>query len=273
MATADQVKMLEAANKCLAKRVDIPGAPLWHMGKVYVFESDESFKLLDNTVKYLECKARAKMPFEEDEKEFMKELFEASWWGGLYKGYKEAGKLSNHYVNGHGADIQIDADVYKTSVIVKDTMDALKAYIRKLAEGKQSRSFAHLRSNDTLFLQSEFARKLRSGRNVNMQGSLLEDGVLIAEQSNTRLKFADHRFHLSVSTSKASDKFYSTWKVESLYDFQPFSNNEEENKRHITHLPLGHKELNLPDGLSQYMTEIGVAKAFNHVASWDEWWK
>jgi len=57
------------------------------MGKVAVFESKESFDLLQNTIDYLTCKGKLGKKFSNDEKEFMKELFEAMWWGGKYRGY------------------------------------------------------------------------------------------------------------------------------------------------------------------------------------------
>ena len=60
----------------------------------------------------------------------MKELFEAMWWGGNLRKYKEAAKLANHYVNGGGKAIKINASVYKESIIVIDTMSALKAFIK-----------------------------------------------------------------------------------------------------------------------------------------------
>jgi hypothetical protein len=35
-------------------------------------------------------------------------------------------------------------------------------------------------------------------------------------------------------------------------------------------LPIGEWVLALPDGLSQYMTVLGVAKAFDYYAEWHE---
>lgn len=48
-------KVIEKGNKGLEDRENIPSAPLWHMGKVAVFESKESFDLLQNTIDYLTC--------------------------------------------------------------------------------------------------------------------------------------------------------------------------------------------------------------------------
>ncbi|GHT96879.1 hypothetical protein AGMMS49545_23140 [Betaproteobacteria bacterium] len=258
--------VIETANRCLAQRVtNIPGMPLWHMGSAKL-GSQNSFNLLQNTVDYLTCKAKVKMAFTEDEKEFMKELFEALWWGGKALGMSEAAQLANHYVNGKGDKLVIDASVYKTSAIVIDAMGELKAYILELESKKQS--FAYLKSSDSGFLLSKFSKKLRMYRDVNTQGHFLQDGALLAEQSNKRLKNADNRFFLGVSTSKSSGGFHSIWTVESIYDFEPFSK-----KSYVTNIPLGSNTLTLPDGLSQYLTEIGVAMDFTYTATWREWWK
>ena len=74
---------------------EITSAPLWHMGMVAKFGSASSFKLLQDTIDYLTCKARAGEAFSEDEKEFLVELYESFWWGGKYKGYHEA---IDHYI-------------------------------------------------------------------------------------------------------------------------------------------------------------------------------
>ena len=61
-------ELLDSANECLEDRVKIPSAPLWHLGKVGVFGSQESHKLIQNTVDYLTCKAQLSLPFSDSEK-------------------------------------------------------------------------------------------------------------------------------------------------------------------------------------------------------------
>ncbi len=70
-------KLVELSQKCKSQRVDIPGAPLWHMGMTAKFKSNDSLKILQNTIDYLTCKGKVNLDFTDDEKEFMKELFEA----------------------------------------------------------------------------------------------------------------------------------------------------------------------------------------------------
>lgn len=86
--------------------------------------------MLQNTIDYLACKGKVSMTFTSDEKNFMKELFEAMWWGGIYLGYREAAKMAHHYVNGKGNSIQIESDIYKTSVIVMDVASKMKALVQ-----------------------------------------------------------------------------------------------------------------------------------------------
>jgi hypothetical protein len=262
-------RLLDAGNKCLEDRENIPSAPLWHMGKVRAFHSAESFDLLQNTVDYLTCKAKSNRPFTNDEKEFMKEVFEALWWGGKVKGLDEAAMLADHYVNGNGTVVKIDSDVYTSSVIVADAMVAMRAYIRELSSKK--RSFLVLKTSDMSFVTSPQARLLQRGmRNVDSKGYILKDGGLLAEQSNVRLKNTDNRFFLGVSTIRnaSGNGFISTWSVKSTYDFEPFS------VGYVTNIPLAEGfVLKLPDGLSYHLTTIGVAKDFKYTSEWREQWQ
>lgn len=260
-------KLVEKSNVCLPQRVEIPSAPLWHMGKVAAFDSKESFDLLQNTVDYLTCKGQANLPFTDDEKEFMKELFEALWWGGKYHGYDEAAALANHYVNGGGKVLKIPPEVYKTSIIVSDAMVALKDFIKDQSSKKQP--IVALNTGNATFLRSVHSTPLKQvRRSVSKQGYILHDGALLVEQSNQRLKNADHRFYLTVNTTKNTNGYISRWSVESLYDFEPFS------KGYVTDIPLTKDcVLKLPDGLSHHLTKIGVAQDFKYGTDWQEMWK
>jgi hypothetical protein len=259
--------VLKVGNECLKDREDIPGAPLWHMGKVAILESKNSFDLLQNTIAYLTCKGKLNKPFSDNEKEFMKELFEAMWWGGQYHGYYEAAKLANHYVNGDGKPLPINPEIYKHSIIVTDTMAALKNHLKDKAS--KNKVIAFTKTGDLDFLHSDHARSLkRERRSPSRQGYIFFDGALLSEQSNLRLKNADNRFHLQANTSKGRNNYFMTrWSVTSIYDFEPFS------KNHITDVPLAKGFiLKLPDGLLHHLTKIGVAKDFKYTASWQERW-
>ncbi len=59
----------------------------------------------------------------------------------------------------------------------------------------------------------------------------------------------------------------TVWSVDSLYDFEPFEKHD-----YYTEIPLGERKLVIYDGLSEYMTRIGTAKAFTYRAEWRETW-
>ncbi|MCF6258227.1 MAG: hypothetical protein L3J98_11845 [Gammaproteobacteria bacterium] len=258
---------IEKGNKCLEDRENIPSAPLWHMGKVAILESKESFDLLQNTIDYLTCKGKLNISFTDNEKEFMKEIFEALWWGGQYHGFKEAATLADHYVNGKGRNFSINSRIYTDSIIVKDTISALKLYIKELSSNKKS--ISAIKTSDRGFLDSRHSSHLKKGRrNENSQGCILHNGALQVEQLNQPLKNTDHRFYLFVNTTNNGNVFLSYWKVESIYDFEPFD------KEYITNIPLTKDFiLKLPDGLSHHLTKIGVAGNFNYISTWQELWK
>jgi hypothetical protein len=255
------------AKACLAKAVPIPSLPLLNMGAAALgFKSD--FDLLQNAIDYLTCKAKAKMIFTDEEKSFLQSIFEDLWLGGEVKGYPEAAQLADHYVNGNGVALRIDAAVYRTSVIVKDTSEAIKSYVRQLIS--KNANFAIVRSSDLGFLHSSQCRAVsrRSGRDLNKQGYVLDDGNLLTEQGNSRLKNANNRFVLMAQNTKLGAKAVSSrWRVDDKYAFESFERDL------ITNIKLSSSQvLKLPDGLSHYMCVLKVASEFNYWAEWTENW-
>jgi hypothetical protein len=104
--------------------------------------------------------------------------------------------------------------------------------------------------------------------NYRTEGKMKSSGVLEAAQNNQRLHKTDGHFYLqAISRSLPNKNIETIWRVESLYDFEPFEKHD-----YYTLIPLGSHNLKLPDGLSEYMTKIGVAKAFWYKAEWSEVW-
>lgn len=255
----------QKAQACLKLQVDIPGAPLWNMGKVAKFDSKSDFDYLQGSLRYLACKAKAKMVFNEADKEYLKEVYEAFYWGGYFKGYKEAAQLASHYVNGNGAEMRVNPQVYQSAPIVQKTMEAMKTFIRELKSKHQN--FAMLKCNNTVFMSKPYAQALQR-MNFRTEGKMKRQGVLEAPQDNHRLHKADGHFFLDAKTvSGQNNNMKTTWSVDSLYDFEPYEKHD-----YITEIPLGKFRLEISDGLSEYMTRIGVAKAFKYKAEWVEKW-
>ncbi|MCP3931734.1 MAG: hypothetical protein GY705_21875 [Bacteroidetes bacterium] len=271
----DHNNAVKAGGVCSDLKVDIPMSPLWHMGKAAKFESKASFDSMQKAIDYLTCKAKNHQPFEDKEKEFLKEIYEAFWWGGKYKGWKEAAQLARHYVHGNGKPLSINPDVYKTSVIVKDTIALMKKYIAGLTKDKKH--YQHITSGDVGFYSKPFFSNLRLyKRNEDTQGYADNSGLLFAEQGNERLQKSDNRFYLECINSKMGDKKISTrWFVENIYDFKSFGFQAAKKKIYVTDIPLKRPEfvLKLPDGLSYHMTKIGIAKEFEYRSEWSEIWE
>jgi LysM repeat protein len=254
----------------MPNEVEIPMSPLLNMAKIAKFGSTKDLKYMQDAIDYLTSKAKAKLDFEDDEKEFLKEIYEAFWWGGHYKGLKEAAQLANNYVNGDGNTkanpFVIDSEVYRTSKIVIATMEVMKQFI--LEQKKYNRQFSPLQCDNPHLRSRPYAKQLLR-MNYRTEGKMKSSGVLEAAQNNQRLHKTDGHFYLqAISKSLPNKSIETIWRVESLYDFEPFEKHD-----YYTIIPLGAHNLKLPDGLSEYMTKIGVAKAFWYKAEWSEVWE
>lgn len=265
--------LIAKAKVCQAKAVDIPESPLYHMGRMSLGIGGEegqkkSANILQDTIDYLTCKAKAKLPFNNDEREFLTELYKAFAWGGRLRGMPEAAKLARHYVRNKGIAISMSEKPYTGSVIVADTMVAMKAYIKELDANRLP--FHILKTNDLNFRKSVYFRplmKINNSRNDHTHGYVLSNGAVHAEQNNQRLKNADNRFIIQAMSRKTQHGFTTVWSVSNRYDFEPFSAGHK-----VTDIPLN-PPLKLPDGLSEYMDSgLNIAKPFNYAAKWTEFW-
>lgn len=272
--------------------------PMYHMARVHYGGSTDSFKLLQNQIIFLDCKARNGKNFNKDEKEFLKNLFEAMWWGSKARGFHEAGKLADAYVNSNAAMVTMAPDMYKSSKVVQTAMKLMKdAMVDHYNKSDTPLSF---KSIDKIALIKIVELRKRKRFNQSTEGEIYANGILKSEETNLRLFYADNRFYLQAKTNIAKSgntkKINITWRVEGKYDFEPY------NKRpwDITRLPVAHpgtrnrtpgevqnilsqtfpeymkvngnfvNGLMLPDGLSNYMVKQGVAKEFNYNSSWSE---
>jgi hypothetical protein len=182
--------------------------------------------------------------------------------------------LARHYVHGNGKLLSINPEVYETSVIVKDTMVLMKRYIFELTKNKKAHQ--HITSGDVGFYSKPYCKNMTKGmRNHKTQG-YMENGLLFAEQNNERLQKSDNRFYLECINSKMGDKkVFTRWFIENIYDFKSFEYQASEKKNYITEIKLRPPIyiLKLPDGLSQYMTKLMIAKEFEYRSEWSEIWE
>ena len=266
---AKWLQVKKKAKACLQKKATIPMSPLYHIAMAAKFKKESDFKYVQDALNYLACKAQAKLPFSDDDKEFLIEIYEAFSWGGWWLNYPEASLLAKHYVSMKGGTesnpLMVDPTIYKEAPIVIASMEAMKTYILELDEKKSN--FSSLKCDNPGYTKTSYANKLRYMK-YKSEGKVIEDGVLQAPQNNTRLKKTDNRFYLKALTVKTLNGFRTTWRVDSLYDFEPFGEN---NFYTDINLPSGFT-LIIYDGLSEYMVKLGIAKPFWYRMEWTESW-
>jgi len=226
---------------------------------------------IQDEINRLTKKAKSKEQFFQEEKDFLKALYSWIAWGGLLKWYPEASKLLRHYLNGNGQRLQINEKVYKTSVIVKYAVGEIKKIICRDVNFNGT-----IRNNGEIPSVGTLQDLKRGGHEQNTKGTIRNGGYLLAEQENSRLKNADNQFPLestSVIKSLNPVKIKTRWYIESIWDYDSFETQKKAKKNLVTELPLPHgKKLKLPDGLSHYLTQIGLAQKYFYFAEWTEEW-
>ncbi len=233
-------------------------------------------------------KARNSESFNESEKEFMVDFNRSLARGGKFKwleglkdgvfspekGLWEAAALTERYVDqSHlGETLIIDSEIYETSTIVNYAMDKMKEMmVLDIEKSGSIRSGGEFSSKDVF-------SKVWLG-DVDKYGMILKDGALLAEQSNARLKYANNRFELKSSSQIILDdsgviEIETTWGVVDNWDFESFAEQKAAGVNYVTELPVrGGQKIEFHDGLSAYLTEIGVAKEFEYKSEWKETWK
>lgn len=224
--------------------------------------------------------------------------FEAMWWGSKRTGYTEAGQLADAYVNGSSSVVSIPAEVYEGSAVVQAAEVLMRATI---AEHFTRRTGGlTIKSTDRTVRDRIAARRKARRFDQFSQGEIYANGVLKAEETNRRLVFTDNRFILqataTTSGASSSKSIVIAWKVESKYDFEPYSSrpwditklpivypaarnrSAEDTQRILSQVFPEYMKVNgrypngllLPDGLSNYMVSQGIARPFTYVATWHE---
>ena len=222
----------------------------------------------------LAAKAEAAVPFSDDEKMFLSQTIEAIAIGGksldivkMREGnydnrtteLDEAGELMHQYIKGNGKDLEINSDVYTGSSIVQYAMTEIKAEIEKrVSNGETSFSL-----DSSVVGQTNFGDQHKFG-------DVRANGVLLTEQSNRRLHFANNRFKLDADVSVKDGKVDIQWRVDDTYDFSSFQEQADRNDTHETEIPVKGGKLIIPDGLLEYATKQGVAVEFGYTSTWSE---
>ena len=268
----DKVLMQE-----VGQLLSIPGSPTWNLisGAVSsLFGSTQNIKEVQYAIDFLDLKAKAKLEFTDPEKTFLKDLYGAFSRGGRLLGRTEAADLAEHYIDVDreidGEPFFIDSEVYETSQIVKDTTSAMLEHIRD--QENSGYPVGTLSTRDLSFRNSEHIRSvmlINGSRDIDSQGYVKSDGLVVVEQGNPRLQQADNRFTITSNTIHTADgAFETTFSVANTYDFETYAEGSK-----VTELQLGAGSLRIPDGLSEYMDSgLGIAQPFDYEAQWIVRW-
>lgn len=180
------------------------------------------------------------------EKAFLWTLYHAIGAAGRAKGMPEASKLIWTYVRiippliGKQNAIDIGSEIYETSPTVQREMSRQIDKARSQLNGKPEG-----------FTFSQSSSKL------------------MAEQSNLRMKYADNRFIMTSTSVVGSGVNRIVFRVDNRYDFERFASGKHwrANSKY-TIFPYQDQQLKIYDGLSWYLTQIGLAEEFDYYAEW-----
>lgn len=271
----------------------------WQMALVAHQQHHPSLVLLQEVVNHLAEKARREMSFTSAEKTFLVALLESPWWGGQNNGFNESklflnpngdassaeqtissspsvrniedlvqlslAKMMRHYISGGGQLYALDLSIYRNSVIVRDSINALKNYIRE--QFAYNKPAVFLATDDVNFLNSSHAGKIEKSRlQCDTKGFIFTDGTLLLEQKDPRLRNIANRFKISAMTHPVGPALMTQWRIEGRFDFESFAGNHE-----IMELPFTEDLLlQIPSGLCHHLAALGVARPFDYFASWSE---
>jgi hypothetical protein len=220
-------------------------------------------------------KAREKQKFSESEKEFLETLFWCFSIGGYLLGpyrflsaisekrlqlslvsesYPEASVLISHYMSGSGSNLQIDSFIYENSKNVQFAIADMKQII----------------SSD--FLKGKARTEYFSEKELKNRPYMNSKHRIIAEEGNKRLYFANNTFNLRAVIRPSRYNIQATWVVYDRYEYLSFAEQAEDKLDHVTPLQVGDKVLKVPDGLSNYLQALELAKEFDYYSAWDEAW-
>ena len=185
-----------------------------------------------------------------EEKLFLGRLYGVFVVGGVGTGYLEGAALLKRYLENTAESLEISSTIYEKSGVVLKEMERQK----KLA-----------------------ALALAMGQKVFECAPSGPQDMLLAEQADKRLFFANNRFWLHSSTTLINEnQFRTSWSVPDHYDFADFKGGSNwKLKSSFSEIPslLSNAKLKVYDGLSHFLIQLDMAKEFDYDAHWQEEWR
>jgi len=248
--------LYEATNEeMLALYESGRGTIIWAMKGFGVTQLGDATK----EVYRLQKKINSGTKLEEREVRFLRNYYYLLAIGGKVNGMEQASEFLVHYLEGSGADLSIEADIYEDSAAVKIAQERMLKYIRAHArEGETGR----LRSSEVFKAQESFRGSDNKYGGIVRGDSGDPEMYILAEQDNSTLKNANNRFILIADYALKGGMIQVTWRVEDDYSF-----NAKRDLITKLMIPGTSQELVLSDVLSAQLVKYG-AKPFMHHAQW-----
>ncbi|MBN2352277.1 MAG: hypothetical protein JXD23_06885 [Spirochaetales bacterium] len=202
------------------------------------------FAEIQARVDALEKKAIEKKEFSQDDKAFLKDLYSSLAFGGRFIGHNEAADMLERYLAGTGESLRLGSGAYEANAKVKAAMEKLKSRIRAdAARGKVRDKYSSDRITVTV---SEDAR-LFYFSNVFFVMAIPEKTA----DGRYRIRFRVDLTARFISYAEEKARYGKYGRVRT-----PFVKNDKG------------EVFTLDDGLSQYLTVIGLAKVFDYYSEW-----
>jgi hypothetical protein len=205
------------------------------------------------------ARTRAETALTEADVEFLRSLYIGIGQGGRVFA-PEAAQLMRRYLNPDKSSVEeVDSAIYKESAAVRAELDRQKKEIVHAARtGQLPGNAKAVHAIHAGARKSEACEHPRDVPRPHAARMVLADGE--------RLKKANNRFWVQSYSTRKGNLVTTTFVVTDCYEFEPFR------KGFFTDLELFGQRIRLDDGLSEYLTRVGVAKAFTYESTWqDEW--
>jgi hypothetical protein len=166
--------------------------------------------------------------------------------------------LTRRYLDTGRTGIEvIDSTIYEQSKAVQREIERHKREVRSaVRRGKLP--------SDRKTVYAIFANAARTESCAHSPGVRRppKGRMLHADKGNERLQKVNNRFWLQSYSTRSSPTISTKFVVTDCYEFEPFR------KGLFTVLDALGQRIRLEDGLSEYLTRIGLAKTFTYESSW-----
>jgi hypothetical protein len=202
------------------------------------------FQEIQIKVDALEEKAIAGQEFKDEEKGFIRDLYGSLVFGGRLLGYKEAADMLERYLNASGESLRISEEIYIQNKKVEAAVQTIKKKINT---------------------------DIRKGA---VQEIYVSANITITHQENPRLFYFSNVFQLQAKPVKIEGRYcHIRWRVELTAKFPSYAEQKRlygDNKYFRTPFVTNSKgqSFTIDDGLSHYLTILGMAKEFTYYAEW-----